>query len=99
MKIYVAAVGSLRKKERGDETQFTTKIGGKTSFGVLVVSFCKISFPVTHLMPYYAETGDSRPLIAWLLLITLVNIVEEGGLSTCSSSKFSFILCERRDPT
>jgi hypothetical protein len=61
--------------------------------------FCKISFPVTHLMPYYAETGDSRPLIAWLLLITLVNIVEEGGLSTCSSSKFSFILCERRDPT
>jgi hypothetical protein len=34
VKIYVAAaVGSLRKKERGDETQFTTKIGGKeTSF-------------------------------------------------------------------
>jgi hypothetical protein len=23
----------LRKKERGDETQFTTKIGGKTSLG------------------------------------------------------------------
>jgi hypothetical protein len=33
VKIYVAAVGSLKKKERGDETQFTTKIGGKTSFG------------------------------------------------------------------
>jgi hypothetical protein len=30
-------------------------------------------------MPYYAETGDSRPLIAWLLRITLVNVVEEGG--------------------
>ncbi len=30
MKIYVAAV---RKKERQDETQFTTKIGGKTSLG------------------------------------------------------------------
>jgi len=33
MKIYVAAVEALRKKERGDETQFTTKVGGKTSLG------------------------------------------------------------------
>jgi hypothetical protein len=32
VKIYVAAVKALRKKER-DETQFTTKIGGKTSLG------------------------------------------------------------------
>jgi hypothetical protein len=24
-----------------------------------------MSFPVKHLMPYYAETGRSRPLIAW----------------------------------
>jgi hypothetical protein len=31
VKIYVPAVEALRKKERGDETQFTTKIGGKTS--------------------------------------------------------------------
>jgi len=29
VKIYVAAVKALREKERGDETQFTTKIGGK----------------------------------------------------------------------
>jgi hypothetical protein len=29
-----------------------------------VFSFCKTSFLVTHLMAYYAETGDSRPLIA-----------------------------------
>jgi len=29
VKIYVAAVEALRKKERGDETQFTTKIGEK----------------------------------------------------------------------
>jgi hypothetical protein len=30
VKIYVAAaVEALRKKERQDETQFTTKIGGK----------------------------------------------------------------------
>jgi hypothetical protein len=33
VKIYVAAVEALRKKERGDETQFSTKIGGKTSLG------------------------------------------------------------------
>jgi hypothetical protein len=31
VKIYVAALKALRKKERQDETQFTTKIGGKTS--------------------------------------------------------------------
>ncbi len=33
MKIYVAPVEALGKKERGDETQFTTKIGGKNSLG------------------------------------------------------------------
>jgi len=33
VKIYVAAVEALRKKERQDETEFTTKIGGKTSLG------------------------------------------------------------------
>jgi len=32
--MYVTAVEALRKKERQDETQFTTKIGG-------VISFCK----------------------------------------------------------
>jgi hypothetical protein len=32
MKIYVAAVEVLRKKERQDETQFTTKIDGLLSF-------------------------------------------------------------------
>ncbi len=34
MKIYVAAVEALREKERQDETQFTTEIGGKTSLGL-----------------------------------------------------------------
>ncbi len=33
MKIDVATVEALRKKERGDEAQFTTKIGGKISLG------------------------------------------------------------------
>jgi hypothetical protein len=31
-----------------------------------VISFCKISFPVEHLIPYYAETRRSHALIAWL---------------------------------
>jgi hypothetical protein len=41
VKIYVAVVEALRKKERGDETQFTTKIGGKMEklVWVLVISF------------------------------------------------------------
>jgi len=33
VKIYVAGVEAIREKERGDETQFATKIGGKTSLG------------------------------------------------------------------
>jgi hypothetical protein len=34
VKIYVIAVKALKKKERqDDDTQFTTKIGGKTSLG------------------------------------------------------------------
>ncbi len=33
VKIYVAAMKVLKEKERGDETQFITKIGGKTSLG------------------------------------------------------------------
>jgi hypothetical protein len=32
---------------------------------VLFISFCKISFPIKHLMAYYAaEIGHSRLLIA-----------------------------------
>ncbi len=33
LKKYVAVVEALRKKERQDETQFTIKIGGKSSLG------------------------------------------------------------------
>jgi hypothetical protein len=64
VKIYVTAVKALRKKESQDETQFTTKIGGKTSLGPNYFLFVEFSFPLKRLMPYYAETGRSRPLIA-----------------------------------
>ncbi len=33
MKIQVATMDMIRKKERHDETQFPTKIGGKTNLG------------------------------------------------------------------
>jgi hypothetical protein len=46
VKIYVAPVEALKEKERQDETQFITKIGGKKLVSVPVLSFCKFSFPV-----------------------------------------------------
>ncbi len=53
---------ALRKKERQDETQFTTKILWKKLIQVVqLFHFVQFSFPVTHLMPYYAETGPSCP--------------------------------------
>jgi hypothetical protein len=64
VKIYVTVVQALWQKETQDETQFITEIGGKTSLGPSNFLFVKFSFPVTHSMPYYAETGHSRPLIA-----------------------------------
>jgi hypothetical protein len=47
VKIYVAAVQVLGKKETEDETELTTKIGGKTTvvWVPAVFSFCKIFIP------------------------------------------------------
>jgi len=59
VKIYVAAVEALRIKERQDETQFITKIGEKTSLSPKL-----FRFPLTSLMPYYAETSRSLPIFA-----------------------------------
>ncbi len=63
VKVHVAAVEVLRKKKREDENQFTTV---EKLIWVPVISFCKTSFPLMHLMAYYAETDLSRPLTAWL---------------------------------
>jgi hypothetical protein len=51
----VVAVEALKKKERQDETQFITKIGGKTSLGPSYFVVCKI------FIPYYAKTGLFSP--------------------------------------
>jgi hypothetical protein len=66
LKIYVVAVEALKEKERGDETESLSPKLVEKLIWVPVISFCKISFPVTHLMPYYAETDHSRYLVAWL---------------------------------
>jgi hypothetical protein len=49
------------------------KLVGKLVW-VSVTSFCKISFPIKkkHLMPYYAESGRSRPPHRLTLWITLI---------------------------
>ncbi len=58
VKIHVAAVEALRKE--GMKLSLPPKLVEK------LVWVPVISFPVTRLMHYYAETGSSRPLIAWL---------------------------------
>ncbi len=65
VKIYVAKMEALRKNERHDEYQFTTKIVRKIS-QVVVFFFVKFSFLVTHLMPYYAKIDWFHPLIVGL---------------------------------
>jgi hypothetical protein len=51
--------------------------------------FCKISFPVTHLMPYYAETGRSRPPNRLTLPITLLARQNPTQLLPCLGLLFS----------
>ncbi len=56
--IVIVQVGAVkRKKKKQDETQFITKIGGKTSSRPSCLGFVESSFTVMHLMPYYVETG------------------------------------------
>jgi len=48
------------KMKEGMKLSLPPKLVGKLVW-VPDISFCKISFPVTHLMPYYAETSRSHP--------------------------------------
>jgi hypothetical protein len=61
--VQVTAVKVL--KEKGMKLSIPPKLVVKLVWGPAIL-FCKISFPVKHLMPYYTETERSRPLIAWL---------------------------------
>jgi hypothetical protein len=66
-----------KKGKTGWNSSLPTKLVKKLVW-VPVISFCKISIPVMHLMPWYAETGRSRPLIAWLYPLTLMGITRKG---------------------
>ncbi len=48
VKIYVAAVEALKKKERQDETQFTTKIDGILSSNILYPYLMKFHYFVDN---------------------------------------------------
>jgi hypothetical protein len=71
VKIYVAAVEALRKKERRYETQFTTKIGGKLVWDP-AIPFCKIFVPSYVFDALLCRNWHSRPLIALTLRITVL---------------------------
>jgi len=61
--------GAQEQKETEDEAhQFTTQICGKTSLTPSYFLFVKFSFPVVRLMPFYAETSCSHPLIRITLI-------------------------------
>jgi hypothetical protein len=66
VKIYVETVEALMKKEARMKLSSSPKLLEKLIW-VPVILFCKISFPVTHLIPYYAKTGPSRPLIEFTM--------------------------------
>jgi hypothetical protein len=61
MKIYVAVVEAPKKKE-GLKLNLPLKLVEKLIW-VPIISFCKISFLLTHSMPYYAKIGHFCPLI------------------------------------
>ncbi len=65
MKIYVAAaVKALRRKERQDETQFTTKIDGFLSFIPPLNTFLQGFFFSSH--PVYDQTQGSGAVFLFL---------------------------------
>jgi hypothetical protein len=56
--------GAQEKRKEGMKLSLAPKLVEKLVWVTSSLSFSKISFPVMHLMPYYAETGHSRPPIA-----------------------------------
>jgi hypothetical protein len=63
--IYSSSGGAREKGKRVMKLSLPSKMVEQLVW-VPVISFCKISFLVTHLMSNYAKTGHSRPLIARL---------------------------------
>jgi hypothetical protein len=73
VKIYVAAVHRRSgKRKHRMKLSLPPKSVEKPKFGSQLFLFVKFSFPVKRLMPYYAETGRSRPPNRLTLRITLL---------------------------
>jgi hypothetical protein len=66
VKIYVAAVEALRKKERQDETQFTTKIDGFLSFKPPLNANVLFSRFFFECHPVYDQTQGSGAVFVLL---------------------------------
>ncbi len=92
------------KKERQDETQFTTKVDGKTIVWVSVIQFCKIfipSYALDGLLCFNCPFLFPNCMTLW---ITLLNFVEFQQLRNkyilccafvvvqCNGFQFSIIL-------
>ncbi len=78
--------GAQAKRKEGMKLSLPPKLVGKKLVWVPgLFCFSKISFPVTHLMPYYAETGRSHPHPNRLTLrITLMHLYFFNILIMCS---------------
>jgi hypothetical protein len=72
VKIYVTTVEALRKKERQDETQFSTKIWWEKLVWVPVISFCKIFIPSYVFDPLLCRNRPSSSPNRKTLPITLM---------------------------
>jgi hypothetical protein len=82
VKIYVAAVEALQKKERQDETQVTTKIGGKKLVWIPVISFCKIFIPSYMFDALLCQNWPFSPhncLTLWVTLLCIFCITIQSG--------------------
>ncbi len=60
----LSSSGGAQEKEKTGGNSVYHQNWWKNWFGSQLFPFVKFSFPVMHLMPYYAETGRSRSLIA-----------------------------------
>jgi hypothetical protein len=67
VEIYVRAVEEVLR-EKGMKLNLPTKLVEKLVW-VPLISFCKIPFPVMHLMANYAETGRPNRLTLQIILL------------------------------
>jgi len=99
VKIYVAAVQAPRKMETQDETQFTTKIGGKLSLSPSYFLFKKKFIPSYAFDGLLCRNSLFSPPNCLILWITLINKREDfstpefclRGWEALPSCKFIFL--------